>query len=166
MTINNQCPNTELTYPIYFTKDATYHTQFPQQVNSKSIMKVNFITGIDQDTFGGALLYRLQRKENTTTSTQLLVIWGYRSDRTYLHALLVKHESILSWNEDKLKRLYGVYNGLWHRCSDPGIWLLNDDTELKIEYKVLDGGFRMEVIISEERDLVSYRKPLWVDPNR
>jgi hypothetical protein len=166
MTINNQCSNVELSPLVYFTKDVTCHIQFPRQVNPKSIMKANFITGIDRDTFGGALLYCLRWKENISTSTQLLVIWGYKSNETYLHALLIEHESMLFWNEDKLKKLYFVYNSLWHTHFDSGIWLLNDDTKLGLVYKTLCGGFEMEVTISESKSSFHPTEPLWVDPNR
>jgi hypothetical protein len=116
MTINNRCANIELTSPVYFTKDATYHIPFLQQVNSKSIMKINFITGIDRGTCGGVLLYRLQRKEHASTSTQLLVIWRCRSDNTYPHVLyshawLIEHENTLVLDKDKLK-CYVIVNGM------------------------------------------------------
>jgi hypothetical protein len=47
-------------------------------------MKANFMTGIDRDTFGGALLYNLQWEDGASISTQLLVIWGYNPDGSYL----------------------------------------------------------------------------------
>src|SRR5690606_19019244 len=111
--------------------------------------------------FGGALLYRLQQKEAASTCTQLLVIWGCRSDKTYLYALLIEHESELTWNKDMLKRLYDAHNNLCHKYFTSREWLLNDDTKLKLEYKSLYGGFEMDVIISEKRSLSDLIKPLW-----
>jgi hypothetical protein len=98
MIIKNQCTDIELASPVHFIKNATRHIPFPQQVNSKSEMKVNFKTGIYRNTFGGVLLYHLQRKKSdvfddrpnidkdTSISTQLLVIWEFRIDRFYSHA--------------------------------------------------------------------------------
>jgi hypothetical protein len=63
--INNDHPNMKLVYLVHFIKDATCHIRFPQQINPKSIMKANFITELAKVTFGGALLYHLQRKEDT-----------------------------------------------------------------------------------------------------
>jgi hypothetical protein len=171
MTINNQCSNIKLTSPVYFTKDAMCHGHFPQQVDSKSITKVNFVTGVDRYTFGGVLLYRLQRKEDAPTNTQLLVIWGYRpptsfSYALYSHALLIEHESTLVWDRNKLKLLYDRYYDHWYTKSDLGLWLLDDNTELKTNYEALHGGYSMEITISEYEGPFFPMKPLWVDPNR
>jgi hypothetical protein len=171
MTIGNQCTNIELISPVYFTKDAMCHILFPQHVDFKSITKTNFITGVDRDTFGGALLYCLQRKENTLTSTQLLVIWGCRSNKNslytlYSHAWLIEHESVLVWDKDKLKVLYDKYDEHWYTKFDTKIWLLNDNTKLKTDCKVLYGGYGMEITISERKGIRFPMKPLWVDPNR
>jgi hypothetical protein len=141
------------------------HIQFLQQVNSKSIMKVNFLTGIGRDIFGGALLYHLRRKGNASLSSRLLVIWGYKSDKVYLHALLIEHESIFTWNEDRLKRLHDVYNSQSDLCS--GRWKLDDGTKLKTVCGTLyKDDFEMNIIISEEKDQHQLQNPLWVDSNR
>jgi hypothetical protein len=117
-------------------------------------VKVSFRTGVDRDTFGGALLYHLQRKEkgesedqsdiDTSTSTQFFVIWGSIPDvrsypgvhvsESYLRAYLIEHESALTWNEDKLKRLYHVYNDQFtvYNTISLGCWLLNDNTKLDL----------------------------------
>jgi hypothetical protein len=167
MTIDNRCSKTEMISPVYFTKDATRHIQFPQQVSSKGKMKVNFITGVDRGTFGGALLYHLQRKENASMSSQLLVIWGYESDKIYLHVWLVERKSTLVWNKDKLKRLCNVYNSQYHLGSITKEWLLDDNTKLKTRCKTsYESGLEMVVIISEEKDLLHPVKPLWIDPIR
>jgi hypothetical protein len=109
--IDNQCTDIELTSPVHFIKNATFHMQFPQHVNSNSIVKANFaITGINRNTFGGALLYRLQRKEDESKSIQFLVIWGCESDSIYLRTWLIKRENTLVWSENKLKELYHVYD--------------------------------------------------------
>jgi hypothetical protein len=135
------------------------------------MMKVNFITGVDRNIFGGALLYRLQQKENVSTSTQLLVIWRYRFDNTrlyflYSHAWLIEHENTLVWDRDKLKMLYDEYDDHWYTKFDLGLWLLNDNAELKTDCKELYGGYGMEITIFKSEDMLFPMKPLWVDPNR
>jgi hypothetical protein len=180
VAINNQCSDIELISPVYFTKDAMCHIQFPQQVNSESRMKANFINGIDQDTFGGALLYHLQRKDNnesdhqsgtdknTSISIQLLVIWRHKLDDFYAFALPIEYDATLIWNEDKLKELYHVYDRQydikftsdWKACS------LSNNLILKTKCRLTHGGFKMNIIISEERKLIYPIKPLWIDPIR
>jgi hypothetical protein len=142
---------------------------FPQQVDSNRIMKTNFITSIDQDTFGGVLLYHLRRKEDakdTSTSTQLLLIWGRRHNEPYSHALLIEHESTFVWKKDKLKRLYDEYNSQYDIGPGMESWLLNDDSKLRIMVKTSHNGFEMEVVISDGKHLLCLIRPLWVDPNR
>jgi hypothetical protein len=142
------------------------HIHFPQQVDSKNSMKANFITGIGRSTFGGALLYYLQRKEDASTSTQLLVIWGYNSYWIYSHVWLIEYGNALIWSEDKLERLYDVYNNQYNASSNIGGWLLDDNTVLRIECETAYRGFEMKVVISKDEYVSSPRKPLWVDPNR
>jgi hypothetical protein len=167
VTINNQCSNIELTSPVHFTKDTTCYIRFPQQVDSKSEMKVKFKTGIDRDTFGGVLLYRLQRKNDVSISTQLLVIWGWNSyKKLYSRVRLIEHENTLVWNEDKLKMLYDVYNSQYNMDFDKREWLLNDNTKLETRCETSRGGLEMNIIISEEKDLSLPRNPLWVDSKR
>jgi hypothetical protein len=166
MTIDCQCADIKLTSPVYFIKDASCHVQFPQQVNSKSIMKINFITGADKDTFGGALLYRLQRKKKTSISTQLLVIWGYDSIGPYSYTLVIEHESTLVWNEDKLKRLYDVYNSQHRVYFNSEKWLLDGNTRLNTYCRTLHGGFEMDISIHKRESNSIPKKPLWVDPNK
>jgi hypothetical protein len=166
VTINNRCSNIELTSPVYFTKDNTCHTHLPQQVDSKSEIKVKFKAGINQDTFGGVLLYRLQWKEDVSTGTQLLVIWGCKSDNLYSHVRLIEHESTLTWNEDKLKILYDVYNSQYNMDVIIEKWLLDDNTKLKTKYEISRGGLEINIIISEEKDMSSHAKPLWIDSEK
>jgi hypothetical protein len=166
MAIINQCPNVELTSPIYFTNDAMHYIKFPQQVNSKSIMKASFITGIDRSTFGGILLYRLQRREDASTCIRLLVIWGCNSYRIYLHVLLIEHESAIVWDKDKLKMLYNEYDSQDDIDLNTREWLLNDNTKLKTDCEASYVGLEVETTISEEKNLQNFIVPLWIDFNR
>jgi hypothetical protein len=155
LTIDNQCTNIELTSPVYFIKDTTCHVQFPQKVNSKSIMMANFINNVDRDEFGGILLYCLQQKENT--NIQLLVLWGYESNWPYSYTFLIEHESTFVWDKDKLKRLYDVHNRQYNVLRDI-IWLLNDNIKLKTSCLALCSGFEMKITISEKTSISSPRE--------
>jgi hypothetical protein len=169
VTINNQCSNIELTYPIHFIKDVICYGHFPQQVNSKNEMKINFKIGMVKSMFSGILLCHLQRKVDTSISTLLLVTWKFRIDTLYSHTYLIEHEGILTWNEDMLKNLYDAYNSQddTELILNEGRWMLDNNTKLKIECEAsYKGDFEMNVTISEEDNLTHPIKPLWVDPNR
>jgi hypothetical protein len=166
VTIKNRCPDIKLVSPVCFTKDVTCHMQFLQQVNAECIMKGNFIINIERDTFGGALLYRLRRKDDTLISAKLLIIWGYSSDGIYSHAYLIEHESTLIWNEEELERLWHVYDSQYNTHSNIGIWLLNDNTVLKTRSEASYRVFEMNTTIYEEKSPLYLVKPLWVDSNR
>jgi hypothetical protein len=166
LIIDNQCTNIEMVSPVYSTKDTTCHIQFPQQVDSKSEMKVEFKTGINQDTFGGVLLYRMQWKEDASTTTQLLVIWGYDSGNLHSRVWLIEHESTLDWDKDKSERLYNVYNSRYNIDFESRKWFLDDNTKLKAKCETSHGGLEVKIIISEENDQLQTMKPFWVDSNR
>jgi hypothetical protein len=167
VTIHNLCADIELTSPVHFIKDAMCHILLPQHVDSESIMKISFRTSMDQDTFGGALLYRLQRKEDTSTNIRLLVIWGWKSYRFYSHVWLIEHESKFIWNEDELKRLYDTYNSRYDIDFSTEEWSLGDDMKLRIVCETSHkGDFEMNIAIFEEDYLLYPTKPLWIDSNR
>jgi hypothetical protein len=181
VTINNQCSNIELTSLAYLIKDTTCHGYLPQQVNPMSRMNVNFKIDMYRSTFGGILLYHLQRKMNSelddrtdtdkdmSINTQLLVIWEFRINRLYSHAWLIEHKSTLTWSEDKLEWLYDVYDSLYDTdiIFNEGEWLLDDNTKLRTVCEAsYEGYLEMSIIISEEKDLFRTQKLLWVDSNR
>jgi hypothetical protein len=165
VVIHNQCTNIELTSPVYFIKDEKCHIKFPQQVNSKLIIRTSFVTGMHQSTFGGALLYHLQRKENTSMSAQLFIIWGFKFDRIYLHTWFIE-QSAFAWRKDELKRLYHIYHSQYDIDANTREWLLNDHTRLETECETSHGGFQMEISVTEKAYLPQPRKPIWMDANR
>jgi hypothetical protein len=180
VTIDNRCSNIKLTSPIHFTKNTTCHVHFPQKVDSRNMTKVNFMTGIDEDTFGGALLYHLQREDNNesvhqfdadknvSTNTQLLVFWRCELNEFYSFAVLIEHENTLIWNEDKLEEFYHIYDRQYNIgfTFDWKIFSLNDNTTLKVKCRQTHGGFKMNIFISEEKKQRQPVKPLWIDSNR
>jgi hypothetical protein len=159
VTIENCCSNVELTSPAHFIRDKTCHMQFPQKVNPKSKIRARFMTGVGRDTFGGVLLYHLQRKENISTSAQLLVIWGYEDARRYLDVHIIEHEN--TFDNDELKKLYDVYENRYETKSDLKAWLLNDNTIVKTLSQISQVDFEMKFFIYEGK-YPFYRKPLRV----
>jgi hypothetical protein len=178
VTINNQCSNIELVSAVCFTKDTTCRMYLSQQVDSKGTMKANFRANLDRNTFGGALLYHMQRKksdrsgdradEDASTNVQLLAIWGRKSDGIYSHAWLIEHESKFTWSEDKLERLYHIYDRQYvtEFILDKKKWLLDDNIKLQTICETLYGGFEMKVFIFEQNDQAIPIKPLWINSNR
>jgi hypothetical protein len=164
MTIENECYFIELASPVYFIKDANCYMRFPQQVNRRDIMKAKFMTGIDQDAFGGVLLYNLRRSWGAI-SAQLLVVWGYNSDGVYSHTWLIEYESTLDWDRDKLKKFHDMYDSQCDAYARIGEWSMEYSTGLKTKYKTSHGGFGMKVAISLDVNLLPIKPPR-VDPNR
>jgi hypothetical protein len=135
-------------------------------VTSKCGVKINFKTSMNRDTFGGALLYHLQREENTPISAKLLVIWGWNTYCIYSRAWIIEHDSTLDWDKDKLKRLYDAYHIHYYVYFYMGKWLLSNNTKLQIVDDVSHGYLKMEVIISREESRLSHQKPPWIHPNK
>jgi hypothetical protein len=179
VTIDNQCSIIELTSPAYYTKDNTCYIHLPQQVDSESKMKVNFKTGLDRSQFGGILLYRLQgkdrtllkllypqRKEDTSKSCRLLVIWGWNSYKLYLHVRLIEHESALVWDKDKLKTFYDEYDSQYNIDFISEEWLLDDNIKLETKCGTSRRGLEMNINIRKKDYLNNPKKPLWIDSKR
>jgi hypothetical protein len=168
VTINNQCTSIELIFSACFIKDAACHMQFPRKVNANRIMKANFITGADRDTFGGALLYHLQQKDNTPISIQLLVIWRYNTNRLYSNAWLIEHENTLVWNENELEKLYSVYSSLYNIDFNTEEWLLDDKAENNVcvitwRFQNRDNHFSRERPVSSSKTTVGRFKKVSIN---
>jgi hypothetical protein len=176
--VHNQCSYFELVSPIYFGHN-TIWLKFPsQKVDSNTIAEVNFGQNAIKREFLNVLIYKLQRKrslrsdigdtftEATSTSLQLLVIWkAYFSSIFYVRALLIKHSSAITWNEDTLEKLHSMYLALLKENQDiKDTWLLNDTTVLMTtsEWKT---DYTLKITISEETRKDDSMEPLWISSN-
>jgi hypothetical protein len=130
-----------------------------------------------QDILEGALAYKIQRQyaksnsyaQDESKSIQLLVAWHVEYTKGLdVRALLVEYDEKFNWDEDKLGKLYQKY---WHpldvwskliKCN----WLLNDAKLLTITAIVMNGGYRCDIFISEERTYNRTMKPLWIDTEK
>jgi hypothetical protein len=128
-------------------------------------MRINLITGIDQNTLGGVLLYHL-KKEGVSIDAQLLVIWGHNSNGLYSDAWLIDNEGAFVWNEDKLKRLCDAYTTQDDIYYDVEGFSLNNNINLEIVCKSMYGFFEIEVAVYEFESLPCSIKPLYIDPSR
>jgi hypothetical protein len=175
--VRNQCSNFELVSPIYFGHNAIW-IEFPdQKVDANTVAVASFGRDIVKNEFSGALIYKLQRKniesnypsnmdntKNTSTSTQLLIMWG-SNDRSEisLHTLLIKHSNEITWDEDKLKKLYSMHLDLL--VSDKAVrdtWLIDNVTVLRTMLRWEYGKNMTKIIISEETREDDSKEPLWV----
>jgi hypothetical protein len=110
-----------------------------QKVDAKTTTRASFGKNVTKREFSSVLIYRLQRKgglrsnvDDASTSLQLLVIW--RSDHKHgcsVRVLLIKHDSTITWNEDKLKELDCPHLALPRNdCIIKNTWLLDNATML------------------------------------
>jgi hypothetical protein len=97
------------------------------------------------------------------TSLQLLVIWGFTGKPVYVRTLLIKHSNTITWDKDKLEKLYSMHLDLLrdnHVVRDT--WLLDDVTVLVTILKWKKGRCITEITISEETREDDSIEPLWV----
>jgi hypothetical protein len=159
--------------PAYFGRNAIWHIPPEQKVDADAITRASFAKDIAKDEFESALIYRLQRRknfepnaDNTSTSLQLLIIWGYNiksENRLFVRVLLIKHSNTITWNEDTLERLHSMHLALLrndHVVRDT--WLLDDVTVLITTLKWKKEIDTTEITITEEAREGDYMEPLWV----
>jgi hypothetical protein len=179
--IHNQCSDFELIPSAYFGRNTILLGSPDQKVDANSMTRTSFGKHVISDEFAGALICKLQRKkyleyndqpnenntstEDTSTSLQLLVIWGSNDEyRFSVRALLIKHSNTITWNEDILEKLHSMYLFL---CRNNDIvedtWLLDDTTILVTTFKL--GKDNDEITISEGTRKNDTREPLWVSSN-
>jgi hypothetical protein len=167
--IYNQCSDFELVSPAYFGHNAIWHIPPDQKVDTNTVTRASLGRGIAKNEFASALSYKLQRKkqsesnnqhnadntftEYTSTSLQLLVIWGYNiryKNKPSVRALLIKHNNTITWDEDTLEKLYSMYFALLKDdYNTEETWLLDDATVLVTTSKCKDMNRATKITISE-----------------
>jgi hypothetical protein len=177
--VHNQSSDFELVSPTYFGRDVIWYTSPDQKVDADAVIRTSFGKDAARKEFTSALIYKLQRKkhlesnanntstEDTSTSLQLLVIWGPITRYSFsVRALLIKHSITVTWNEDTLERLYSMHFAL---LKDNDIvkdtWLLDDATRLMTtsEWKGENCAIKITISkISEENIEDTSMAPLWV----
>jgi hypothetical protein len=174
LNIYNLCQSISLTSPIYFNRNGMWHVVPVQKIDVDAVMRTCIEFNFGQDILEGALVYRIQWRQHTESdkliqdeskNIQLLVAWNVGHTKgLHLCALLVEHDKEL--DENKLRKLYQKY---WHLLKvqiDPigSNWLLNN-TIVSTTVKVMNGGYRWDVFISEGTKH-NVKRPLWMNAER
>jgi hypothetical protein len=180
LTIHHQFPGIELVSPECVSNVTCYLSH--QRVDVGSTMKASFNNIPDHDESIGALMYKLQRKNNDQSNendisneeealcTQLVIIWKvYKSGRFYVYSFLIEHDGGRIWNRDQLMELA-------KRCESFNIqhgpiedtWLMYDHTVLMIRVNVTRAGecYRVKMTMSEANINEDTRKPWYIGLNR
>jgi hypothetical protein len=178
--VHNQCLDFELVSPEYLGYDVIWHILPDQKVNANTMTSAAFKRDISKLGFTTALLYKLCRRshnsddqsnadntKDTSTNIQLLVIW--RSVNRYefrVNAILIKHESTITWDKEKLMKLCSMYRTLnkYDRIIED-TWLLDDEAVLMTILKWGAEKHTIEITISEATKKDDSIEPLWVPSN-
>jgi hypothetical protein len=186
MTIHNQYPNIKLASQIYFCSLAKRYEYLVNRTNDGTIMKIGFRFDLNQDEFGGILMYEVQRKgksnqqpstntisskavEDTSKMMRLLVTWRIeRSGELEVDIMLVEHDNKLVLDRDKLALLYNKINDWFFRYNIfHHTWLMCDNTALEaICDAVQKEGLELKITVSEGTKDVYTIEPIWIDSER
>jgi hypothetical protein len=163
-----------MTSPVYFVHGGRWKIVPDQKIDVNAVMRTCIEFDSGQDILEGTLVYRIQRQHTKFAKSthyglrcfQLLVAWHVKhTEGLHVRAVLIEHDKEL--DEDKLRRLH---QKCWHPLNvlvNPvkSNWILNDVTALATTIKVMNGGYRWDVFVSEKiKD--NAEKPLWVDTKR
>jgi hypothetical protein len=175
LNIYRRCQDINLTSPVYFTNGGRWNVAPDQEIDVNAVMRNRIEFDSRQDILKGILTYRIHRQhtesdqsvQNESKCIWLLVVWRECTEGLHVHALLVEHDRELDWDENKLRELY---QKCWYSLNawiNPtrNNWLLDDAVVLKTAIKVMNGGHRWNIFISEGSN-DNTRKPLWIDVER
>jgi hypothetical protein len=184
ITIHNQCLNTELASLVCFGNGAVYPKLSHQKMHIGIAMKTRFEINATQDSFEGALLYKLEKHSEeqsdadtlptevnrNATHICMLIAWKVEDSKSFVHIALIEHAKEFTWNKYELKKLYNKNRG-WLKEYDDTIsdtWVMDGNMVLKTIFKIRGskGSFGLSIFISEEERDDYAMRPLHVDPER
>jgi hypothetical protein len=158
VNIHNQCSDLKLKDMQCFTSGAIW-TRFPDmELDVVSMMRTYFMTL--EPTFGGALIYFLERKhvkthhQSASNLCQIFIGWkseGYKELRAFVH--LIEYDKQVKLNLSKLQEYYQRYIDQVRTYTDSikDTWLTHDGiilmTELELNFALRDGV--LNITISE-----------------
>jgi hypothetical protein len=145
-----------------------------QEIYTNTVMRKCIEFNFGRDILEGALLYNIQKQhsepdefvQNESKCIQLLVTWcSGRTGGLQVCAFLVEHDKEL--DKDKLRRLHQKYWHLLDTRVDPNESnrLLSDTIVLETTIKIMNGGYRWDIFISEGVES-NIGRPLWIDTTR
>jgi hypothetical protein len=176
LNIHNQYQDIDLASPVYFTNGGRWNVAPDQEMDVNTVMRNHIEFDSRQDILEGILTYRIHRHHTESDQSVqdkskriwLLVVWCVEYTKGLdVRALLVEHDKDLEWDEDKLRWLH---QKCWHPLNawiNPtrNNWLLDDGAVLETTSKVMNGGHRWDISISEG-DNDNVMRPLWIDVER
>jgi hypothetical protein len=181
--VHNQCSDFELVSPVCSGHNVIWIKSPDQKVDINTVAEASFGRDVTEYKCANALIYKLQRKkhsessdqsnvdnafsEDTQTSYQLLVMWRFvDKPDVSLRALLIKHSSTMTWDEDKLEKVQSMHIFL---CRDDEVvrdtWLLDEVTTLMVMLRWKSGRYITEITISEVTREDDSKEPLQVPSN-
>jgi hypothetical protein len=185
ITIHNQCLNTKLVSPVYFSNGAVFPKPFDQQIEIDAALRTCFEIKATQNDFEGALLFKLQgcadSQYNMDTSTietgrneptyvYMLVVWRVTDAKPFAYVTFIEHIKEFTWNEDKLKKLYDKHHWWFKRYDDAisDTWLMDNNVILRttLKVKILKGNFELSISVSKEEKYDDAIRPLYIDFER
>jgi hypothetical protein len=155
LNIHNWCQDINLISPVYFIHGGKWNAEPDQEVDASTVVQNNLEFDAGQNILEGALIYRVQGKyvesdQDESKRTWLLVAWrGEHTKGLDVCALLVEYNKQL--DEDRLRRLYQKrWPSLKARANATrSNWTLDNTTTLETTIKVMNGGYRWDLFISE-----------------
>jgi hypothetical protein len=153
LNVHNWCQDINLTSPVYFIHGGRWHVVPDQEIDANAVMQNRLEFDVKRDILEGVLVYRIQGKHVESAQDEskhiwLLVAWNREYTKGLdVCALLVENNKQL--DEDRLKKLYQSH---WPSLGEQAKsnWTLNDTTMLKTTIRVMNGGYRWDIFISEE----------------
>jgi hypothetical protein len=185
ITIHNQYPGLELTFPVYFSNGTTCHVSPNQQTSTGTTMEASLGIDSTQEDFKCALLYKLLIKyasrtddqpnsntasiDDTAANMYLLVVWDVKDYEHRFYVCLIECINDFTWSEDKLWALYCEYNGRLYEDYKSNLitWSMYGgavmETRLDVAY---EPDYKLSIVISEESGKYNMKDPIKVDPKR
>jgi hypothetical protein len=156
LSIHNWCQDINLTSLDYFMNGGRWHAVPDQEIDADAVMQNCLEFEAKRDILEGALTYKIQRKhvkyvQDESEHFWLLVAWyGEHTKGLHVRAFLVDNHKRL--DEGRLKRLYQKYWPSLKEQTDATRrdWALDDATKLVTRIKIMNGGYRWDIYISEE----------------
>jgi hypothetical protein len=172
-----------LVSPEYFGHGVIWYIPPDQKLDTNITSIASFRRNAIEHDFTTALIYRLQKKkrfesgkqsnvdntftEDTSAIFHLVIIWkADNSYNQYINTMLIRHNSIITWNEDKLSKLYTMHRNIYrYNQILEDTWQLDDETALMTTSKWGRMNHEIEITISEGIRRYNPMRPLQIPPS-
>jgi hypothetical protein len=187
IVIHNQCSNTKLISPVYFSDGAVCPKLSDQQIGTGTKAWTGFKIDTIENKFEGALLFKLKRhvesddQYNTNVSTAeinmnrvtdvyMIVAWEMKNAKPFAYVVLIEHTKEFVWSEDELKKFYYENHG-WLKEYDDTIsdtWIMNNNMILETSFSIryLKGILELGISVPEEEKSNHTLRPFCINLER